>query len=255
MTSAATPLPLRPLPSVRRRILHAVAYGIVGLIGIVIIGVLIDIPFRARGNAAQTAAQHLRLMLDPGEVVQSEVTAVQRHWWDRFAETRGVFAATDRRMIFVGVAPRDFLEHEAGPPVLDVHTFSTDTVVTIREGRVHLGLSSGFTLSTLRDTESFALPSGEESRMQAVMAAVDRHRASQLEAAARERRAQAEAAEAATRPRIHVVERGEALTTIATNYNTTVEALRQLNGMTNDQIKAGQRLIVGIGDTVPTRTP
>src|SRR5687768_14842473 len=134
MTSAAAPLPLRPLPSVRRRALHALGYGVVGLIGVVIIGVLIELPFRNRGGAAQAASQYLRLMLDPGEVVQSEVTAVQRHWWDRFAETTGVFAATDRRLIFVGVAPRDLLEHEPGPPVLDVHTFSTDTVVTITQG-------------------------------------------------------------------------------------------------------------------------
>src|SRR5687768_4282059 len=173
MTSSAAPLPLRPLPSVRRRALHALAYGFVGLIGVILIGVLIDLPFRDPDNAARIASQHLRLMLDPGEVVQSEVTAIQRHWWDRFAETRGVFAATDRRLVFIGVAPRDFLDHEPGPPVLDVHAFSADTVVTIRQGRVHFGLSSGFTLSTLRDSESFALPSGEESRMQAVMRAVD----------------------------------------------------------------------------------
>ena len=250
MTSSATPLPLRPLPSVRRRALHALVYGVLGLIGVAIIGVVLDLTVRNRRGASQAAAQHLRLMLDAGEVVQSEVNAIQRHWWDRFSETRGVLAVTDRRLIFVGVAPRDILEHEPGPPVLDVHTFSFDTVVTVRQSRVYFGLSSGLTLSTLRDTESFALPSGEGERMRALMLAVDRHRAAQLEVAARERRAQVEAAEAAARPRIHIVLRGEALTTIATSYNTTIETLRQLNGLANDQIKAGQRLIVGIGDTV-----
>jgi membrane-bound lytic murein transglycosylase D len=45
--------------------------------------------------------------------------------------------------------------------------------------------------------------------------------------------------------KVHVVRRGESLSVIARRYGTTVSALRALNGMTGDGIRAGQRLRVG----------
>ncbi|HEX6533991.1 MAG TPA: LysM peptidoglycan-binding domain-containing protein [Gemmatimonadaceae bacterium] len=45
--------------------------------------------------------------------------------------------------------------------------------------------------------------------------------------------------------RVHVVRRGESLTSIARKYDTTVQALKKLNGLDGDFLRAGQRLIVG----------
>lgn len=44
--------------------------------------------------------------------------------------------------------------------------------------------------------------------------------------------------------RIHTVSRGETLFRIALRYDTTVDALRRLNGIRGDQIEVGQQLVV-----------
>ena len=54
---------------------------------------------------------------------------------------------------------------------------------------------------------------------------------------------------------IHVVEAGETLFRIALRYDTSVEALRRLNGIEGDQIEIGQRLIVSRDGAAPPATP
>ncbi|MEM1057144.1 MAG: LysM peptidoglycan-binding domain-containing protein [Bacteroidota bacterium] len=49
----------------------------------------------------------------------------------------------------------------------------------------------------------------------------------------------------------HIVARGETLFRIALQYDTTVEALRQLNGIRGDQIAVGQELVVTRGGGRP----
>ena len=70
------------------------------------------------------------------------------------------------------------------------------------------------------------------------------HHEAQRSEAARNRRAQANADSIARAPKWHVVARGEALSTIATMYNTSPEQLRALNALTSDRIRVGQRLLV-----------
>ena len=246
------PPPVQPL---RRRLLHAAAYATLAILGLVLTGVILDLTVRDPRGAHTAAARQLQLMVADGERVEGAVSVVQRHWWDRFGETRGVLAVTDRRIIFVGVAPRDVLDREPGPPVLDVHTFPVDTAVAVREGRVYFGLARGFTLETSRERETFALASGQRERLTTITRALERHRAELFAGLERERRAAAEAAAAAARPRIHVVQRGEALSSIARDNNTTPEVLRELNAIEGDRIRPGQRLIVGFGDTATVRPP
>lgn len=45
--------------------------------------------------------------------------------------------------------------------------------------------------------------------------------------------------------RVHIVKRGESLWSIARKYDTTVAALKALNGLESDRLRAGQKLIVG----------
>ncbi|HEU4643674.1 MAG TPA: LysM peptidoglycan-binding domain-containing protein [Gemmatimonadaceae bacterium] len=48
----------------------------------------------------------------------------------------------------------------------------------------------------------------------------------------------------ATGGKIHVVKRGESLTSIARKYDTTVKALKKLNDLDGDMVRAGQKLVV-----------
>ena len=48
---------------------------------------------------------------------------------------------------------------------------------------------------------------------------------------------------------VHVVTAGETLFRIALRYDTSVDELRRLNGISGDQIEIGQRLVVGTGGT------
>ncbi|MAQ95494.1 MAG: hypothetical protein CMM84_18455 [Rhodothermaceae bacterium] len=50
---------------------------------------------------------------------------------------------------------------------------------------------------------------------------------------------------------VHVVTAGETLFRIALRYDTSVEELRRLNGISGDTIEVGQRLVVGGGGTGP----
>ncbi len=53
--------------------------------------------------------------------------------------------------------------------------------------------------------------------------------------------------DAATEPVVHVVTAGETLFRIALRYDTSVDELRRLNGVSGDQIEIGQRLVVTTG--------
>ena len=54
---------------------------------------------------------------------------------------------------------------------------------------------------------------------------------------------------------VHVVTAGETLFRIALRYDTSVDELRRLNGISGDQIEIGQRLVVGTGGTGPATGP
>lgn len=51
---------------------------------------------------------------------------------------------------------------------------------------------------------------------------------------------------------VHVVAAGETLFRIALRYDTSVDDLRRLNGITGDQISVGQRLVVSAGTSSPS---
>lgn len=58
-------------------------------------------------------------------------------------------------------------------------------------------------------------------------------------------RARAESRHASAGGTVHIVRPGETLTSIARAYDTTVKRLMRLNGLADDRLMAGQRLVVG----------
>jgi membrane-bound lytic murein transglycosylase D len=62
--------------------------------------------------------------------------------------------------------------------------------------------------------------------------------------ASRTTRSASAASTPATGAQVHVVKRGESLSSIARKYDTTVKALKELNGMKGDALREGQRIRV-----------
>jgi hypothetical protein len=182
--------------------------------------------------------------LEPGETVERTAYVFQRNWWDYFQLTPGVLIATDRRLIFLGVPPRDVLGADDEPLGTERKVFPNDTTAIVRLQHVFPRGARGLVVITPRGRETFSAASREWPALQALTRNIQQRQVVQREAAEREHRAQLAAIAAAREPVYHVVQRGEALISIATKYNTTPEALRALNHLTNERIRAGDTLLV-----------
>ena len=185
------------------------------------------------------------LRLDSGEVVQRTAFVTQRHWWDYLRATHGVLASTSRRVLFVGVTP-SLSTSPDDPPVFDVKSFPYDTTMAIQSVDVRFSPGRGVRLVAGGRAESFGVARGEERRLLGVA-----RDASQRDLALRERlrREQRYRDSLAALPPIreyYRVRRGDALDVIARHYSTTTEALRALNNLESDRIKAGQELLVKV---------
>jgi hypothetical protein len=207
--------------------------------------VLFGSPASAR-TAHRIADREVAMTLDPGERIEASAYVSQRHALDYFRETYGTLAATDRRLIFIGVLPRDFLEPERDLPAFDVRTFPYDTTLLLRGARVFFGRTFGVVLHTEDGDEAFGVTRSQWPRTQEVIRSLGRHTLAVRQSVERERQAIAEAASRPPTLTYHKVKRGETLIEIARLYATTPESLLVLNSMRDSTIKAGQTLLVKV---------
>jgi len=215
----------------------------VALVGAVVALVLFGSPGSARA-ARRVADREVQMTLEPGERVEATAHVAQRHALDYFRETHGTLAATDRRLIFIGVLPRDFLEPERDLPAFDVQTFFYDTSLAMRGARVFFGRTFGVVVHDSAGDRQFGVTRAEWPQVQQVMHGVNGRVLAVRLSVERERLA---IAEAAARPPVreyHVVKRGESLIAIARLYTTTPESLLVLNALPDSTIRAGQTLLV-----------
>ena len=183
-------------------------------------------------------------ILADGEHVSRMVTVFRRRPSDYFRATRGILALTDHRIVYVGIAPRDIMGPEDPVPEIESTDFPSDTTLDISTGRTLLGATRALVLRHGGKRAVFGVADEDWQDAQAIRQEVEsRHTAQRAEAARLRREAQV-ADSIARAPRWHVVERGQALSSIAAMYNTTVEQLRALNKLESDRIKVGQRLLV-----------
>lgn len=215
----------------------------------VVLGVAALVLFGSPGSARaarRIADREVQMTLEPGERVEGSAHVVQRHALDYFRETHGTLAATDHRLIFIGVLPRDFLEPERDLPAFDVRVYPYDTVLTLRGARVFFDRAFGVRVRSEAGGEAFSVSRGEWSRVQDVIRAANRHVLAVRQSVEREREA---IAEAAARPPVrvfHTVKRGESLIAIARLYSTTPESLLVLNVRRDSSIRAGDTLLVRV---------
>jgi hypothetical protein len=232
-----------PVTGVRRWIPPLVWIAVVGgaLFGLAVAY------FFYRGDpegAARIANIEIEAELRPGEPVVERVAVRRRYWWDYMRITHGVLAATDRRLIYVGVPPDPLLPLEEGPPELDVadSVYATRPVVT--RARIAFGSRPALVIQSEGRRDVFGIAPGDEERLRATRTVLDRVVA-RLDAAADAERRATQAAEAASRRAVyHLVRRGESLDFIARRYGAAVDSLVAWNGLGNSRIVAGRQLLV-----------
>lgn len=202
-----------------------------------------------RGDAGATrrlAVAERTVLLEPGEVVLAEVPVAQRLWWDFFRGTHGVLAATDRRVLFVGIPPEPLLHRTPGPFEVVDASFRFARATGVREAPTRGG---GLRVELASGTQRVELDVGsaDAPAMRAVLDTM-RDRIGQLRAAGEaERRAVEVSSAAARRATYHLVQPGEALELIARRYGTTTDSLLAWNALGAPRIVAGQRLLVRPG--------
>ncbi|MEO6444906.1 MAG: LysM peptidoglycan-binding domain-containing protein [Gemmatimonadaceae bacterium] len=198
-------------------------------------------------GAARTANLEIELQLEAGERVERRVPVMQRHWWDFFRLTHGVLAATDRRLMYVGVPPEDVLPHVPEPTEFIAITYPYNRPLLTRQHRVFVGTRPGLELVGPSDRTSFGYMPRDRERVDSVLAILDRKQAVLRAAAQAERRATDAALAAARQPIYHLVQRGEALGLIARRYGVSTDSLMAWNNLSSPRITAGRRLLVKPG--------
>jgi len=239
----------------RRRIQPGTLYA-AAFIGLVLLAVAIQFVFHmARTeprDARAIAERELQVnTLAPGEQVLRMVSVFRRPAVDYFRATRGLLVLTNRRLVYLGLQPRDMLASADLPPTFEEREFPIDTLVQLTPGRTLFGLAKAINLKTPRENLKLGVTSSSwpsasvlivsmEARHQRVVTESKRQKQllSQFEV-------RAKAAEAARRkPKVVTVGRGDALGNIATRWNTTPERLRLWNKLPDNRIRIGQQLIV-----------
>jgi hypothetical protein len=203
--------------------------------------------------------RELRLnTLEPGERVVRAVRVFRRAGEDYFRQTRGLLVLTDRRLIYLGIAPRDFTGASDVPPTFDQRVFRFDTLVTIGGTFNLLGFARGLEIQSPTQHLRVGVPSGQWEKAQLLRVAwAGRQR--KLEGigawAKRVRESRAHLgeilAEYRRQPVYHVVRSGDAISSIASWYETSVDSIRQLNRIQGNKVVVGQRLLIRQGTAKP----
>lgn len=190
--------------------------------------------------------------LQPGERIAAMTSAFKRPAIDYFRATQGLLVLTDRRLLFLGLQPRDLVASSEGPPTFEERDFPVDTLVRLQPGRTFFHLARAIVISGPGGvTRSYGIPSpawhdatvlldSVNARYKVLLAEGVRQKEARDRAAAERRAAEAEARQA----QYYVVERGDALAAIAARWSTTPEQLRAWNHISGNTIKVGQKLLV-----------
>lgn len=248
--------PPRPPVGRRRRRAHPVfRYGLVlvALVLAVVAGQFAVHSYRTapRDTRAMTERELRLNTLGANEQVYRMAPVFQRSALDYFRATRGLLVLTNRRLLFLGLEPRDLLASSDAPPTFEERDYPIDTLVRLRPGRTFFWIAKAVQIDTPQGTTAYGVPaeswskaelllSAMEARYQKLYAEGARQKQLRLRADAERKAAELEA----RRPQYYVVKRGDALSSIATEWNTTPENIRAWNKITGNTIKAGETLLV-----------
>lgn len=259
-SEAARPTPRRIRPGRggrrRRRRRHTATIYAIAFVTIAVVAVVAQVAFHAvrtdPRDSRAIAERELRLnTLQPGEQVYRMVSVFKRPAIDYFRATRGLLVLTNRRLLYLGLEPRDLLAAPDLPPTFEERDFPLDTAVQVTSGRTFFWLAKAVVIRTPTETVRLGVPSSAWPHADLLIVAMNvRHDRALAMSAAQQRflqKAEAErrAAEALRhQAKYYTVRRGDALGSIATIWNTTPSQLQAWNRLPNNRIRIGQKLLV-----------
>ena len=208
----------------------------------------------ARGAWTAASRELTGGTLHYGEHIERYAKAFQRRPTDYYRSSNGLLAATNDRVIFIGVAPTDKLENEDAPATILQYEFPNDTLLRLRTERVYFMTARGVRISHPGiPTVLIAASPGEEGALDSLVASENRKVIAKRAAARREKKLRAAVAALINEPIYYVVRRGDALSSIAARFDATNEQIKAWNQLTNDRVKIGQKLTVK--PSGPRQTP
>jgi LysM repeat protein len=239
----------------KRRLQPAAMYTLI-IVAVIVVAILVQfIVHTARTDPRDTRAIAERELqvntLQPGEQVYRMVSVFKRPAIDYFRATRGLLVLTNKRLLYLGLEPRDLLAAPDLPPTFEEREFPIDTLVRVSSGRTFFGIAKAVVITTPNEKLKLGVPSSAwpQANLMIVSMQVRHDKAVAFSAQQRELLAKAEAqrraAEAERRKaKYYTVRRGDALGSIATIWNTTPDKLQTWNKLPNNRIRVGQVLMV-----------
>ncbi|MEP6492919.1 MAG: LysM peptidoglycan-binding domain-containing protein [bacterium] len=189
--------------------------------------------------------------LQPGEHVVRSVSVFKRPAIDYFRATRGLLVLTNKRLLYLGLEPRDLLAAPDLPPTFEERDFPLDTLVHVSAGRTFFGIARAIVITTPNEKLRLGVPSAAWSSGDVLITQMSVRYARAVVSTAQQRvfLAQAEAQRRAVetdrrKAKYYTVRRGDALGGIATIWNTTTDKLRTWNSLRDNKIRVGQVLMV-----------
>jgi len=242
--AARRPRPAVPPPPRWRLAIRVSVWGVAFTLVLATIGTLLFIHRGDAEGSARIANREVELMLERGETIDWRAPVMARHWWHYFRVTHGLLAATNRRLLYVGVPPEEILPREPEPQLLEESSFPYDRPIDIWRGRVFLGTLNGVVIRSPGQMRTLGVASSERARLDSVLTLMSRQQGAIRDSVESERQNTLAAAFIARLPVYHEVERGEALELLARQYNVSVEQLQAWNNLLTPRIRVGQNLLV-----------
>jgi hypothetical protein len=180
-----------------------------------------------------------------GERVQKKAKVYQRRPTDYFRGLDGILYATNDRVLFIGMAPSDKLENSDAPPVMITEEYPNDTLLRMEHRRLFFLTAHGVAIERPGYPRGeFGANRGDAKALDDLIDYVNATHAKQRSDAAKERKLRQAVAAMIREPLYYTVKRGDALSLIATKFETTPDQIKAWNNLPNDRVKIGQRLLV-----------
>lgn len=242
------------------RLIKRTVIGVIVLaVAVIVLGYMFLVRTVDRKAAWTDAARELESsVLHYGEPVERIARVYQRRGTNYFRAANGLLVATPERVLFVGIEPRDKLAGEDAPAAIITSEFPNDTLLSLAERRLYALTAPGVVVRRGARREVFAASSGYSSELDSLATYVEGRHTAERRAVAADRALHQEIAALMRRPLRYVVQRGDALSTIAARFGATPADVREWNHLPSDRVRLRDTLLVkpeGLPKPIVAPTP